>query len=44
MLMSAQTILDCSPKNVGFYNKCGYEEAGQEMQCYFDDEAKERGV
>jgi glucosamine-phosphate N-acetyltransferase len=44
MLTIDQTILDCSPRNVGFYNKCDYEEAGQEMCCYYDDEAKRLGV
>lgn len=29
-------ILDCDPKNVGFYEKCGFSEAGVEMQLRFD--------
>lgn len=28
-------ILDCDPKNVGFYNKCGFSDAGVEMQLRF---------
>lgn len=28
-------ILDCDPKNVGFYNKCGFSEAGVEMTLRF---------
>ncbi|ODQ56854.1 hypothetical protein WICANDRAFT_81682 [Wickerhamomyces anomalus NRRL Y-366-8] len=28
-------ILDCDPKNVGFYEKCGLNEAGVEMQIRF---------
>jgi glucosamine-phosphate N-acetyltransferase len=30
-------ILDCSPENVGFYEKCGYENSGTEMSRYFED-------
>ncbi|KAH3680785.1 hypothetical protein WICMUC_000136 [Wickerhamomyces mucosus] len=29
-------ILDCDRKNVGFYEKCGYHEAGVEMQIRFE--------
>lgn len=29
-------ILDCSPHNVGFYEKCGYSNAGVEMSKRFD--------
>lgn len=29
-------ILDCDRKNVGFYEKCGYVEAGVEMSIRFD--------
>lgn len=28
-------ILDCDPSNTGFYKKCGYSEAGIEMQVRF---------
>ncbi|EER34575.1 glucosamine 6-phosphate N-acetyltransferase [Candida tropicalis MYA-3404] len=31
-----KVILDCSPENVGFYEKCGYKDAGVEMSCRFD--------
>ena len=40
----AQTILDCAPRNEGFYVKCGYEKAGTEMHRYYDHEAMEHGV
>jgi glucosamine-phosphate N-acetyltransferase len=29
-------ILDCDPRNTGFYEKCGYEKSGQEMSHYFE--------
>jgi glucosamine-phosphate N-acetyltransferase len=39
-----KVILDCSPENEGFYQKCGYEKAGTEMSLYFDGrEGYERG-
>ncbi|GBL49265.1 Glucosamine-phosphate N-acetyltransferase-like protein [Candidozyma auris] len=31
-----KVILDCSPENVGFYEKCGYQGAGIEMAHRFD--------
>lgn len=31
-----KVILDCSPENVGFYEKCSYLPAGIEMQHRFD--------
>lgn len=43
-LTDTQAILDCSAKNIGFYEKSGYETAGHEMCCFFDEEAKQRGV
>jgi glucosamine-phosphate N-acetyltransferase len=39
-----QVILDCSPENEGFYEKCSYEKAGSEMHRYFDAEAEKEGV
>ncbi|PWY99409.1 acyl-CoA N-acyltransferase [Testicularia cyperi] len=30
-----KVILDCSPHNVAFYEKCGYHNAGTEMAIYF---------
>lgn len=30
-----KVILDCSPENVGFYEKCGYKDGGVEMVCRF---------
>lgn len=39
-----QTILDCSPKNAPFYEKCGYVKAGQEMHHYYDAKAQKHGV
>ncbi|KAF2672252.1 acyl-CoA N-acyltransferase [Microthyrium microscopicum] len=39
-----KNILDCSPENTGFYVKCSYEQAGQEMHRYFDAEAEKVGV
>ncbi|KAL6452582.1 GNA1 Glucosamine 6-phosphate N-acetyltransferase [Candida maltosa Xu316] len=30
-----KVILDCSPENVGFYEKCGYKNGGVEMVCRF---------
>jgi len=39
-----KTILDCSPNNTGFYEKCGYEQAGCEMHHYYDSEAEKNGV
>jgi len=39
-----KTILDCSPKNAAFYEKCGYEKAGQEMHHYYDPKAREYHV
>ncbi|KAF8864460.1 acyl-CoA N-acyltransferase [Acephala macrosclerotiorum] len=39
-----KTILDCSPKNAAFYEKCGYEKAGQEMHHYYDANAQKHGV
>ena len=29
-------LLDCSEKNVPFYEKCGYTRKGAEMACYMD--------
>ncbi|CCG85012.1 protein of unknown function [Taphrina deformans PYCC 5710] len=29
-----KVILDCSPENVGFYEKCGYQSKGIEMKRY----------
>lgn len=34
-LRSAQTILDCSEANEGFYVKCGFKRAGLEMAHYY---------
>ncbi|KAH3685128.1 hypothetical protein WICPIJ_003895 [Wickerhamomyces pijperi] len=31
-----KVILDCSESNVKFYEKCGYKEAGVEMQIRYD--------
>lgn len=31
-----KVILDCSPENVGFYEKCGYKNAGVEMTRRYD--------
>ena len=39
-----KTILDCSIKNMPFYEKCGYEAAGQEMHHYLDERAREHNV
>ena len=36
LLTCAQTILDCSEANEGFYVKCGYKRAGLEMAHYYD--------
>ncbi|SJX63113.1 related to glucosamine 6-phosphate n-acetyltransferase [Sporisorium reilianum f. sp. reilianum] len=30
-----KVILDCSEKNVPFYEKCGYHKAGEQMAVYF---------
>ncbi|EST05177.1 GNAT domain protein [Kalmanozyma brasiliensis GHG001] len=30
-----KVILDCSEKNVAFYEKCGYHKAGEQMAVYF---------
>jgi glucosamine-phosphate N-acetyltransferase len=30
-----KVILDCKEHNVGFYNKCGFEEKGVQMAKYF---------
>ncbi|GMG44101.1 unnamed protein product [Ambrosiozyma monospora] len=30
-----KVILDCDPKNKGFYEKCGYQQAGLEMDIRF---------
>lgn len=32
-----KTILDCAPRNEGFYAKCGYEKAGTEMSHYYEE-------
>lgn len=32
----AQTILDCSEANEGFYVKCGFRRAGLEMAHYYE--------
>lgn len=29
-------ILDCSPKNTGFYEKCGYKDSGVQMAIRYD--------
>ncbi|KUJ08622.1 acyl-CoA N-acyltransferase [Mollisia scopiformis] len=39
-----KSILDCSPKNAPFYEKCDYEKAGQEMHHYYDPKAQEYSV
>lgn len=39
-----KTILDCSAKNIAFYEKCGYEQGGHEMQRYIDEKASEKRV
>lgn len=31
-------ILDCSPENEGFYQKCRYEKSGTEMSRYFEED------
>ena len=30
-----KVILDCADHNIGFYQKCGYEQKGAEMAFYF---------
>lgn len=35
-MCDAQTILDCSEANEGFYVKCGFKRAGLEMAHYYD--------
>lgn len=35
LLNCYKVILDCSPNNVPFYSKCGFEEKGVEMGLYF---------
>lgn len=39
-----KTILDCSAKNVKFYEKCGYNQGGCEMQRYIDEKARQKKV
>lgn len=34
--LHAQTILDCSEANEGFYVKCGFRRAGLEMAHYYE--------
>lgn len=31
-----KSILDCSEKNEGFYDKCGFKRAGLQMAHYYD--------
>ena len=31
-----KVILDCSPENIKFYNKCGFNQCGIEMSQRFD--------
>lgn len=39
----AQSILDCSEANEGFYVKCGFKRAGLEMAHYYE-QAKKTGT
>lgn len=36
-----KTILNCAPRNQGFYEKCGYSAGGMEMSHYFEEAASE---